>query len=593
MATDRSPRTPWVASGFGGRMLAVLLFSSLLFPHFFASAHASSLPEETPPQADQLSMDGQLPGLGKEGRIHYYYLLGQILLRERQWEEAEKALVRVAEADEGSTESRTLIAHLATQRGDLKQAIRYSREVVEREPENTKARHLLAGLLAATNEHAEAAGHYEALIQTDAGNAPARLMLAQIYGRLKQPKKARRILMPLFDKKRDAWRAYLALGRAYVHVPDLEKAVAPFRKALKLAPDQLEPVLALGTTLQELKRVKEAEKVYRDYLNSHPDEETVHNRLGRLFLDQNNRKAALDQFQIITRLVPDSVQARLTTALILMSQAEYEEALKELRLAEGTDPDNGSIHYYLGQALEALDRDKEAEVAYRKVSSEESFHAQAQVRLAYIEAVQGRRSDGIRRVRGLLEKDPDNLGFLVALNVLLLPDEDYEGVVETATKGLAIDPGHSRLRFNRAMALDKLKRWPEAEKDLQLYLRENPEDAHALNYLGYSWADRNEKLDDALKLLEKATRLSPGDGFITDSLGWVYYRLNRLDEALKRMREAVRLEPNDATIQEHLGDVLKAKGMIKEALAVWEGALKLDEKNEALRKKIQEHAPKP
>ncbi len=590
--TDRSFHERWAAFRWGCRFVIPLLMA-ILVGGVSMDAHASSLHGEKPAKAERFSFDSPTPGLGKKGRIYYYYVIGQLLLRERRWEEAEKALTRVAEADSGSVESRMLISHLATQRGDLKQAIRYSKEVVEREPENTKARQLLAGLLTATRAYKEAAQHYEALIKSDASHAPARMMLAQLYGRLKKPKKARRTLAPLLKNEETAWRAYLALGRAYVHIPDLKKALGPFRKALKLSPDQLEPVLALGATLQELNRDKEAEKIYRKFLDGHPGNKAVHSRLGRLFLNQNNRKAALDEFQTITRLAPDSVQARLTSALILMSQSQYEKALKELRLAEATSPENGSIHYYLGQALEALDRDKEAEEAYRKVSKKEPFHSQAQIRLAYIEAVQGRRKDGIKRVRTLLDADPDNLKFLVAVNVLLLPEEDYEGVVETATRGLKIDPKNTRLRFNRAMALDKLKRWPEAEKDLEIYIKENPNDAHALNYLGYSWADRNEKLGRALKLLEKATRLAPGDGFITDSLGWVLYRLKRYEESVGRMREAVRLEPDDPTIRDHLGDVLQAMGRIEEALAAWREALKLDKKNKAIQEKIEKHAPKP
>ncbi len=592
MATDRLFRERWTVFRLGSwfiiPMLVVFLGGGVV-----PDVQASSLPEEQPQKEERLSFDTPTPGLGKDGKIYYYYLLGQLLLRERRWEEAEEALVRVAEADSGSIESRMLVSHLATQRGALGQAIRYSKEVVEREPENTKARQLLAGLLTATKAYKKAARHYEALIKSDASHAPARMMLAQLYGRLKKPKKARRTLAPLLKNKEMAWRAHLALGRAYVHIPDLKKALGPFRKALKLSPDQLEPVLALGATLQELRRVKEAEKIYRTFLAGHPGNKAVHSRLGRLFLNQNNRKAALDEFQTITRLAPDSVQARLTSALILMSQSRYEKALKELRLAEATSPESGSIHYYLGQALEALDRDKEAEVAYKKVTKAETFYPQAQIRLAYIEAVQGRRRDGIRRVRVLLKGEPNRLKFLVALNVLLLPDEDYEGVVETSTRGLKIDPKNKRLRFNRAMALDKLKRWPEAERDLEIYIKENPNDAHALNYLGYSWADRNERLDQALKLLEKAARLAPGDGFITDSLGWVLYRLNRLEESVGRMREAVRLEPGDPTIREHLGDVLKAMGKTEEAVAVWREALKLDAKNKSILKKIETHAPNP
>ena len=281
--------------------------------------------------------------------------------------------------------------------------------------------------------------------------------------------------------------------------------------------------------------------------------------------------------------------------------------MQELRLAEATQQDNGRIAYYLGQVLEALDRLKEAETSYRKVTIREPFYSDAQLRLAFLEAEGGRRSEAIRRVQVLLdshsvppvdgpngptvpqdaEKVKVQTTLMVALSMLFLQEEEYAEVVEVSSKGLILDPEHARLRFNRAIALDKLDRWPESEQDLQVYIQQNPNDASALNYLGYSWSERNEHLEEAHKLLERALLLSPGDGFITDSMGWVLFRLNRLEESLLRMREAVRLEPDDPTIHEHLGDVLHALGKTEEALSIWKKALELDPNNGKLQKKIQ------
>ncbi|MBF0460093.1 MAG: tetratricopeptide repeat protein [Magnetococcales bacterium] len=545
----------------------------------------------------------------QDGSAYYYYLLGQILLRERNWHDAEKALTEVAKADATSVETRMLVAHLATQRGDLQKATRFAEEGVALDPKDEKSRQLLAGLLTATGFFEKAAEQYEEILKINPAQLVARLQLAQLYGRANKMEQARKALTPLFNKPAQAWKAYLALGRAYVSVPDMEKAVVQFRKACQLDPDKLESVLALGAALQELKRPKEAETVYRHFLANHPDSKEIHARMGRLLLNEDNQDAALTEFQAISQISPDSIPARLTSALILLSQKRYEEALQELRLAEASKPEDNRVSYYLGQVLESLDRFKEAEEAYAKVKASETFYSDAQLRLAFLEAEEGRKADGIRRIRALLAmaatqpathsddapspppdatNDPKSrLTLLVALSVLLIQDEQYADVVETTSQGLTLDPDHGRLRFNRAIALDKLDRWPEAEKDLQLYLKQNPEDANALNYLGYTWVEHNEHLGEALALLEKALLLSPGDGFITDSVGWALFRLHRLDEAALRMREAVRLEPKDPTINEHLGDVLHAMGKTDEAVGIWKKSLELDPTNEKLQKKIQ------
>ncbi|MBF0339965.1 MAG: tetratricopeptide repeat protein [Magnetococcales bacterium] len=523
---------------------------------------------------------------GADG-VYYYYVLGHMMMGDRRWDEAEKAFIRVAEGDPKSVEARLVVAHLATQRGDINLAVRFAQEVVELDPQNTKARLLLAGLLNALERFQEAATQYETLLKKQPDHLSARLMLAQLYGRLKDPARAKSALAPLFAKPEMAWKANLALGRAYVHVPDLKKSLEYFRKARKQAPDQLEPVLALGAALQELERPKEAETIYREYLTRNPENETIHSRLGRLLLTQEDRSAALEEFRTIARLSPGSMQARLTSALILMSQRQYEEALQELRLADAARPGNSGVAYYIGQVLEALERIPDARRAYEPIKRDEPFHLEAQVRIAFLEAYDKKGKEAIVRLRELNGIYPDRVEVLLALTVILLQEEDYVGVVESATKGLKVAPEQSRFLFNRAMALDKLKRWPEAEQDLQQYIGKNPEDAHALNYLGYTWADRNEKLEDAHKLIHKASQLAPADGFILDSLGWVLFRMNRLDESLTRMREAVRMEPKDPTIREHLGDVLAASGRMRDAVTVWRQSLELDGANQALRIKIE------
>ncbi|MBF0371138.1 MAG: tetratricopeptide repeat protein [Magnetococcales bacterium] len=529
----------------------------------------------------------------KQEKVFNNYLLGQILLGERRWLEAEEAFVEVVEADPDNTESRMFVAHLATQRGDLDRAVSFTRELVEREPDHDQARLLLASVLTAQKEYDEAARHYQELLKLTPDNERARELLAQLYGRMGQPEAAKEVLTPLFSNPDLAWSAYLALGRAYANNQDMENAIAAFRKSWEMAPDQLESVLSLGAALQKVDRLQEAEDVYRSYLTDQPSSAAIHNRLARLLLNQDKREKALEEFKTILRLTPDSVQARLTTALILFSQSKHAEALKELRLAEAIEPENSGVRYYLGQVLETLDQNAEAEIQYLKVGMGETYYPEAQLRIALIESEKEMKPEAIDRLVELRRAYPERMDLILALSVLMLQTKDYQGVVDTSNEGLKLEADQSRLLFNRAMALDKLKRWPEAEADLRAYIAMNADDAHALNYLGYTWAERNENLEEAYELLQRASKLAPGDGFITDSLGWVLYRLNRLDESLNFMRQAVRMEPEDATIKEHLGDVLHALGLVDEAVEVWRNSLELDSDNSQLQEKIEQYAPNP
>ncbi|MBF0152959.1 MAG: tetratricopeptide repeat protein [Magnetococcales bacterium] len=534
----------------------------------------------------------QLENSSQDKDVMLQYLMGFIHLRERRYQEAEDAFTRVADLDTKTVDVREIVAQLATQRGDLEKATVYAKAVVALDPKREGTRLLLASLLRTLQKLPEAAEQYEYLIRTGESADQVRLLLAPLYGLMKNPQKARHVLEPLFSKPGFVWRAHLAMGRVYIDQDDDGKALAAFQEARRLEPDQIEPVLALGSHLQKMDRQTEAEKVYRDYLNGNPGSRVVHTRLGRLMLTQDKRQEALEQFQAVTRLAPESIQARLTTALILLSQGAFQDALKELRLAQALQPENTGILFYLGQALEAMQRRDEAARIFEKIPKGEPFYMEAQIRLSYHESTHGKGAVAVERVRRLVNEFGDKGEVFLAASILMLQEKDYSGVVEMANRGIALDPSQTRLVFNRAMAYDKLKRWAEAEKDLLDYLAVNPEDPQALNYLGYSWAERNENLDKSYEYLLKAVKLAPGDGFITDSLGWILFRLNRLQESLATMREAVRLEPKDPTINEHLGDVLMANGQLQEALAIWQKALDLDADNHLLREKIRKNAQK-
>ncbi|MBF0194194.1 MAG: tetratricopeptide repeat protein [Magnetococcales bacterium] len=557
----------------------------------FILPSCSVIPSAANNTANKVQNDSQRPPYTEhDGDAFLNYILGQLYVMEQNWGEAEQAFSKVVKADKKAVDARVFVSHLAVQRGQVDQAISYTKEVIKLDPNRQKSRVLLASLFSAQKKYKEAAEQYELILVHDPDDSEVRLSAARTYGFLKKPYKAKKVLSPLFKNKKLAWKAYLTLGRVYASIPDLDSAVKVFYKSKELAPDKVQPVIALGILLQKQNKPNESATVYRDYLSDHPENKVIHSRLGRLLLNQNDRGGALEEFRAISNLAPDNIQARMTTSLILLSEYKYAEALQELRLAEATEPNNGTIKYYIAQALEFLNNSKQAEKTYHKVLAGTPFYPEAQLRLANIEATSNRTEKAIERIGKLVKQHPKKIIYLKALSLIQLRAEKYEDTIKTATRGLNINPDHNELRFNRAMAYDKLNMWPKAEKDLRVYIENNPKDAHALNYLGYTWAEKNIYLKEAHTLLQRAIRLAPDDGFVADSLGWVLYRLKNYKESLQRMQKAVLLEPKDPTIHEHLGDVLKALGKKQKALDVWEKALQLDPTNQKLMDKIKKNS---
>jgi tetratricopeptide (TPR) repeat protein len=164
---------------------------------------------------------------------------------------------------------------------------------------------------------------------------------------------------------------------------------------------------------------------------------------------------------------------------------------------------------------------------------------------------------------------------------LLREDGSYRKAFQLLSNGLEKLPDSPDLLYDHALAAEKIGKYEILEQDLRKLIQLKPDHAHAYNALGYSLAERNDRLPEALELIEKAITLSPGDPYIMDSLGWVHYRMGNLNQGLSYLRQAFGLAP-DPEIAAHLGEVLWVQGTKGEATEVWQAALKNHPGNEAL-----------
>jgi tetratricopeptide (TPR) repeat protein len=165
--------------------------------------------------------------------------------------------------------------------------------------------------------------------------------------------------------------------------------------------------------------------------------------------------------------------------------------------------------------------------------------------------------------------------------------ENYSQAIETINKGIAISPQDSKLYFRQGVIYDKWGKKNESIKSMKAVIRLDSKDANALNYLGYTYADLGIQLDEAERLVREALKYRPDDGYITDSLGWVFYKRGDFDKALPILKKAAKLVPEDPTILEHVGDTYLKLGDQKNALKYYQKSLK-EQKDDttAIRQKI-------
>lgn len=252
-----------------------------------------------------------------------------------------------------------------------------------------------------------------------------------------------------------------------------------------------------------------------------------------------------------------------------------------LRMGLYLDPNADVIALAVGQLLDNSNQHAAANAIYEGIPATSVMKPTAVVRVAQNLDATGDRTEALRRLNNVVAAQPDDLDAVSVLGDLLRYDEQYTKAAEAYTKALALtggtNPSDWRFYYVRGIAYERAKEWPKAEADFQEALKLNPDQPQVLNYLGYSWIDQDMNLEPALEMIEKAVAAQPQDGYIVDSLGWAFYKLNRIDEAVKTLEQAVLLRPNDAEINDHLGDAYWKAGRKLEAKFQWNVASSVDQ----------------
>ncbi|TLY49924.1 MAG: tetratricopeptide repeat protein [Gammaproteobacteria bacterium] len=244
----------------------------------------------------------------------------------------------------------------------------------------------------------------------------------------------------------------------------------------------------------------------------------------------------------------------------------------------------------LGQLAELGERRAEALAWYGQISSDDERWFNAQLRTAVVLNDSGKSADAFNLLHGLQARSADDakeVGETFLLEAELLNKQKRgEEAIAVYDRGLAVLPDDTRLIYARALLNDDLDHVDAAVHDLRRVLELKPDDADAMNALGYTLADRTDSKTEALALIERALVLKPGEPAIIDSLGWVQYRLGNLEAALVQLRMAFQKQP-DAEIAAHLGEVLWVSGKRDEARQVWEQGRKKDGANKVLNETIK------
>ncbi|WP_426175791.1 tetratricopeptide repeat protein [Massilia sp. TWR1-2-2] len=365
-------------------------------------------------------------------------------------------------------------------------------------------------------------------------------------------------------------------------------ALKEARAALALKPDS---ELAVLTLAQVTENEAAMGALLAQFLAANPKASEVRAAHARLLINRKQFDLARKEFLLLLKDQPDDLNTLYALGILslqLGDQAGGEKYFVRFADVLAASPDNerdgSKVYVLLSQLAEERGDLKGAMRWLEKVGDgERGAWFNAQLKRAQLIGKQGDTAGARQLLAGVDAAQPSEQAQLVLAEGQILRDAgQQEQAYALMQAGVAKFPANPDLLYDFALLAEKTGRVDVMEKTLREVMVQAPDNHHAYNALGYSLAERNIRLPEALSLIDKALKLAPGDPFIMDSMGWVQYRLGNLDEAEKQLRAAYALR-SDPEIAVHLGEVLWHKGKKPDALKLWREARAKDPKNDTLK----------
>lgn len=506
----------------------------------------------------------------------------------------EKALTHLQAAyriDGNDLSSGMTVSQILLSLGRNEDAERVLANLVERAPDQRTINYAYAQVLTKTGKGDQARKYLERAVTLDPTFGPAILQLLDGYQKEGSWQKAADVLQPLVDE--DPMNLELQRQQAYFlfRSGQAEKARNAFKALAAADPKDERAQFYLAESLNDLQQFGEAEVIYKKLLEKTPADPELLASYGLAQIGQRKWDAAATTFGAIvaTTGAPDHllVLARTQLAFVNLQKGNYDAAIQGAsQVAFFRDKPNAQA---INIAIDAFRRQKKYAEALAFL---EPLVSRAKndpfVNARYIEML-SRTGDKMKANTLAAAQVRAGTRYVVSTGEAFVQAGDYPAAISIIREGLKATPEDIDLQFQLGSTLERSGDRKAAEQVFTTILSQQPENANALNYLGYMWADANENLDRAQEMLTRAVAQDPRNGAYIDSLGWLYFRQGKLELAEKYLSDAVNLLPTDSTVHEHLGDVLARRGANDRALASYRTALTLDptpENEQSIRTKI-------
>ncbi len=507
------------------------------------------------------------------GQDAYHLLVAEMAISRGQKELAIKHYLELAKSQDNPAIAERAV-RVAVYGENLPAAIEAAQRWVDLDPSRTEAYQVIAAIYIRQNRSEEAFTYLDGVIQKS----------------------------QLSDKK-----LFTSLLGILAREKNIATVVSVTRKIAEKYPDRAY-ALYLHSMISAQAGSTEEALTYIDRAMSHENIEGGHNARAKLLLKLGRQAEAVVSLEKAVKRMPDDKSLRLTYARLLVELKQYEKARLEFARLHEDSPDDAELlytlgllslesqrlddaekyllklvktghredeaQYYLGRINEGRSQYDDAINWYKQVHDGQ-YQFDSRLRIAEMLSKAGRFEEARDYLKSMLKGSHPQASMVriyLALGDLLRSGKHYQQAIEIYNTALEVAPGNNDLLYARALTAESVGQIDILEADLKAILATQPDNAHALNALGFTLADQTNRYEEAYQLIKRALEIMPEDAAIIDSFGWVNYRLGNYEQAVQLLRNALsRYE--DSEIAAHLGEVLWVSGEKKEARLVWQRAL--------------------
>lgn len=444
----------------------------------------------------------------------------------------------------------------------------------ELDPDSLEAQQASSQMLISTGDVQSAIPYIKKLLAKDKMRAEGFLTINDLLALQEDKKAMYEIVKELAQPYPQSAEAHFALARAAWLAEDKNAAKKALLNASEIRPDW-EPSAQMQGQILASESPDEAVNFYKNFLTKYPDANNVRMSYAKLLVSLKRHKEAKPEFIKLSESAKDNPETSAVVGLLSLEANELDMAKKYLQQAlDNGFQDREQLYIYLGHTEERQKNSTKALEWYDQVPASNNHYLEAKLSAANVIARTKNLDAAINMLNNLQELTIEQRLAIVQAEASMLShakrDQDAYDLIEKTVNTV---PNTPQLIYDYAMAAERIGKLEVMEAQLRKVIKLQPDYSAAYNALGYSFADRNINLTEAKTLIETALKLSPGDHYILDSLGWVEYRLGNYAIAVEHLRKAHNIQA-DPEIAAHLGEVLWKQGLQEEAKKIWENALK-------------------